>query len=119
MRPGMKDGCVGQDIEKGPPRGSPFPVRNLDTQQYSGSGAAGVQGGSDRGELGVDCIAERAGAGDDGERDESGDQTIFDSGRAGFVLHKTCKKVRHSRAPTPRVTALPSTSVMVDRMLPI
>src|SRR6266702_4354818 len=97
-----KDACVGYYIKKGPQRCSPFPERILNTQQYGRSAAAGVQRGTDRGELGVDCIAESAGAGDDGERDESGDQTIFNSGRAGFVLHETCKKVRHSRAPTPR-----------------
>src|SRR3954464_15594860 len=71
--------------------------------------AGGVQRGGNAGELRVQRVAESAGADDDGERDEGSDQAIFDSRRAGLILDKARKKLGHSRAPTPRVTALPST----------
>lgn len=56
---------------------------------------AGINRSADSRELGVQRGAERGGADHDGERDESGDQTILDSCSARFVLHKVLDESSH------------------------
>ena len=55
-----------------------------------------------RGELGRQAVehgiqlgAKRAGAGDDGDRDERGNEAVLNSCRAGFVLGEAIHKVQH------------------------
>ena len=54
-----------------------------------------LQRGVDRGELVVQVAAEAVDDGDNGERDASGDQAVFNSSSAGLVLHKTRNKILH------------------------
>src|ERR1041385_1738845 len=49
----------------------------------------------DRRELGVQGAAEAVHDRDDGERDAGGDQSVFDGGGAGLILHETRNKVLH------------------------
>src|SRR3954451_9335801 len=49
----------------------------------------------DRRELGVQGAAEGVDDGDDGERDAGRDQSVFDGGGAGLILHETRNKVLH------------------------
>ena len=51
---------------------------------------------SDVGKLGVDRAAKSRRANDNGESDQSADQSVFDCSCAGLVLHETSKKVLHS-----------------------
>ena len=67
------------------------PVNFAETNQARGLRPAAVDRVADHLEFGVDRIAERAGAGDDGECDQGGDQAILDGGRAGFVADETGK----------------------------
>ena len=43
----------------------------------------------------VQRTADRGRADDDGDGDEAADQRVFDGGRARFVIHETCEKLRH------------------------
>src|SRR5690606_37828174 len=92
-----------QDIKKGPPTGGP---RFVAETAYSFGVGSILQLGRDRFELGAQLGAERAGAGDECERDEGGDQAILDGGCAGFVLAETLDKVGHLHVPLPSVTLL-------------
>ena len=46
-------------------------------------------------ESGVQLRAEGHHRGDDGHRDAGGDQTVFDGGRAGFVVYKPLNELLH------------------------
>src|SRR5690606_19532410 len=87
-------GRSGRRIRKGRPVGTAFPDQPMDRPIL-------LQRGGDVVELGADRVADGAGADHDGQSDEGSDQTVFDGGRARFVLHETCKDVGHARAPTP------------------
>jgi hypothetical protein len=53
------------------------------------------QRGRDTGEVAGELAAEAVNNGNDRNGDTSGDQTVFDGGRAGFVLHKAGNEVLH------------------------
>src|SRR6185437_9224946 len=46
-------------------------------------------------ERGVQRGSERVDGGDDRDGDAGGDQTVFDRGRAGLILHKTGNEILH------------------------
>src|ERR1700686_4134677 len=54
-----------------------------------------LQRGIDRGELGIQAGAEAVDDGDDRERNAGGNQTVFDGGGAGLILHETRNQVLH------------------------
>jgi hypothetical protein len=49
-------------------------------------------------ELGIECRADRIDSRNDHDRNAGGDQTIFNRGRAGFVLEKR-ENFQHVRTP--------------------
>ena len=55
--------------------------------------ALAAQGAADRRELGVDRSAEGGYSADDDNADQAGDQAVFNSGCAGFVLGKASEKI--------------------------
>src|SRR5690606_1047118 len=54
-------------------------------------------------EFRTDVVAERTGADHDRQRDEGSDETVFDSGRTGFVLVEARNELCHSVVPLTRV----------------
>jgi hypothetical protein len=59
----------------------------------------------DRGELGIELASEPIDDGDDGKGNSSGNQTIFDGGRAGLVSQE-CSKRFHEGYQCPRLLSL-------------
>src|SRR5690606_8434954 len=51
-------------------------------------------------ELRVQVVTQCAGANHDRQSNESGDEAVLNGGRAGFVLYKTRKQLRHCRNPS-------------------
>jgi hypothetical protein len=77
--------------KKGPPEEAALSLEEANSLQVSGI----FDLGGDRVELVVQRIAEGASADHDGERDESGDQAVFDSGRTAVVTQKILHQVTH------------------------
>ena len=65
----------------------------------SGSAAHAAQCGCDRVERAGQVGAHRGDGGDDDDRDERGDQAVFDGGGAGFVLSETRDELGHGEFP--------------------
>src|SRR4051812_25317774 len=65
----------------------------LPKQVSAGGRSSGVQLGRDRVEQTRQAAAEGGSGGDDADSDKSGDQAIFNGGRAGLVVSETSNSV--------------------------
>ena len=54
-----------------------------------------IDGGRDVAELGAHVATERRKGGDQNHGDQSGEQAIFDSGGAGFIVGEARNKILH------------------------